>query len=406
MNVFIVPSWYPTNAQPLNGIFNQEQALAMAHTFPDSCFAISTWGSHDPELQLWAREPLKNLAKLAKFPFKKPGERLLATNLQEYYSPALTWTRTFLAGNINTITRQCEQHLQYFTSERGKADLIHAHTAFPGGWIAMKLSQKQNIPYVITEHMSPFPFPAFQTKTGTPNHWLMQPMQGAFANIAVSPQQKEKLSNWKIPGLRYIPNLVNEDFFMPAPQDPATSGKPFTFFTLARMDAQKGIPYLLQAFHQVLKQQSNCRLRIGGDGPDKESYQDLARKMGIDQQITWLGLLNRQQSLVEYQQCHAFVLPSLHENLPLVLLEALACGKPLISTRCGGPESIIHHENGFLVAPADSRQLAQAMQRLMANIAAYDQVKIREDFCIRYSREVVCRQIMQVYQEAIALKTT
>ena len=400
MNVFIIPSWYPSKDDPTAGIFNKEQAEALAYLNPDSNFAISSWGSHDEDLLLWGRDRFRNLSKIIKFSGKPSTKTKIAENLTEYFSPAFTWTRKILNGNISKIIAVNERHFLDFQSHAGRVDVIHAHSAHPGGWVAMKLSAKYKIPYVITEQMTPFPFVDFLTRAGGLKHWLKDPLWGSSCNIVVSPQQKETLQKWNVPHLKYIPNLTNEDFFKPALAKNG-SKRPFVFFTLCNLVPQKGIPVLLNAVKRLVVDNRNVSFRIGGTGEDEMVYKKLAEDLNIAEYVCWLGPLNRHQALDEFQNCHAFVLPSIHENLPLVLLESIACGTPIISTRCGGPESIINGKNGILVEPGDSDALANAISSMIDNANSYSSNEIREDFCQRYSRHVVCRQIMEVYQQAV-----
>ena len=400
MNVFIIPSWYPSKDQPHTGIFFKEQAEALAYVFPDSDFALSTWGSHEHDLLLESKDHIRNFSKLLKFSSKKASELKLKTNLREFYSPAFTWTRKLFRGNIDNIVKVNERHFLSFQKEVGKIDIIHAHSAHPAGWVAMELAKKYGIPYIITEHMGPFPFRDFLLSTGKLSPYLEKPLHNSNANVAVSPQLKETLNKWEIPRVSYIPNLTDESFFKVKPESQNQDGT-FTFFTLARLEEGKGISFLLEALKLLSKGYSNIRLRVGGDGSQAETYHTLAKNLGIEDKVEWLGLLDRQQSLNEFQNCDAFVLASLHENLPLVLIEALACGKPLIGTYCGGSESIIHEKNGLVVEPGNTEALADAMEDMYLNSRRYDPEEIRSDFMSRYSRPVVCKQIMNLYQEVI-----
>jgi len=402
MNVFIIPSWYPSEDEPHTGIFFKEQAEALAYIFPESSFAISTWGSHKADLLLHVKDHLKNIPKLLRVAFKNPQQRQLKPNLTEYYTPAFTWTRKILEGNINNIIKANEKHLLEFESKVGKVDVIHAHTAHPAGWVAMKLAAKYNIPYIITEHMGPFPFASFRTKSGKLSNWLAQPLQKAFANIAVSPQQQKTLQEWGIPKVTHIPNLTDETIFTPKPEEVT---EPFTFFTLARLEEGKGIQYLLQAFKLLTETAPDLKLKVGGEGTQLENYKLQAAALGITDKVEWLGLLDRQATVKHYQTCSTFVLPSLHENLPLVLLEAMACGKPLISTYCGGPESIITPETGLVVEPGNAVALKEAMSQLYKNYSNYNSEQIRQLFCSRYARAIVCKQIMEVYKAAAETKS-
>lgn len=372
----------------------------MAEFHPASNFAVSTWGTHEDGLLLLAKDHVKNIAKIIKSLSKEASERQLGRNIKEYYKPAFTWTRKFLRGNIESIYRVSEYHFLAFQEEKGKVDIIHAHSAHPAGWIAMEISKKYRIPYVITEQMAPFPFRSFMDKHHRLSKYLLHPFQHASANIVVSPQQKQTLTEWGIPRLKLIPNLTDESIFQPN-YTPRRERK-FTFFTLAVLEDRKGIKYLLQAFKRFQKHYPTTRLVIGGDGPQRQIYQTLASTLLITEHVQWLGTLTRQQAVKELQNCDAFVLPSFHENLPLVLLEASACGKPLIGTYCGGSESIINQKNGLIVAPGNVDALYSAMEDMYLNYQRYNAEEIRAEFMSKYSRPVVCKQIMDLYKQVIA----
>lgn len=400
MNIFIIPSWYPSKDHPHAGIFNKEQAEALALVYPDSNFAISTWGPNEEDLLLWGKDHIKNLYKILLFFGKETKVTSLSSNLIEYNSPSLTWSRKVKNGNITSIINANEKHFLDFQGKMGKVDIIHAHTGHPAGWVARWLSKKHKIPYVITEHMGPFPFNDYLLKTGKLSQWLQEPFRDSSCNIAVSPHQKEVLKKWEIPRLTCISNLTNEDFFKPAVRH-SIDNRDFVFFTLSCQEPVKGIPYLLQAIRLLTSNLGEIRLRIGGDGSEIQCYKDLAQKLHISDRVEWLGTLNREEALKEYQQCDAFVLSSIYENLPLVLLEAIACGKPIISTRCGGPQSIINETNGLLTEPGNSDSLSQALHYMVKNIHKYEEAEIRADFIKRYSRKVVCQHIMKVYEQVV-----
>ncbi len=141
-------------------------------------------------------------------------------------------------------------------------------------------------------------------------------------------------------------------------------------------------------------------VNIAGDG-DKVTYAAIAKELGIEDKVVWLGKITRQEALEQHQRNDVFILPSLIENLPVVLLEAIACGKPIIATKCGGPESIVTSQNGLLVEKNDPEGLAQAMLYMMNNYDKYDRHVIRQDFLDRFSSQAVLPQLVQLYQDSI-----
>lgn len=400
MNIFHIPSWYPSADAPISGIFTKEQIIILSKYYSASNFGISLWGQKTEANLLWTKDHLKNVLKIIKGLNQHPSQTTLAPNLIEYYAPAFTWTEKFLHGNISGILRANEQNLNIFSQNTGKVSLIHAHVSFPAGLIAQHLSYKYRIPYIITEQMSPFPFESFKSR-GKPMNKVLSPIQKADAIIAISPSAAQDIKQMTNVQSIVIPNLVDETVFKPLSEaNSFKSNQPFTFFTLGRMVQQKGISTLIHAI--ALLKSDNIRFRIGGDGEYLKEYKQLADTLAIkDHRIVWLGELKREEAAMEFANCHAFVLPSIHESMGVVYAEALACGKPIIATYCGGPEFIVNKHNGLLVEVNAPQQLSQAMNYLVRNIHKYSAAEIRADFMARFSSGVITKKIYTLYESLI-----
>ena len=162
MNLFIIPSWFPSERYPSTGIFFKEQAQIIARKYPEWGIGLSTWGSHEPSLWIRLIKPLDTLIKLtSRFPIRA-HEKLLEANCVLFFTPAHTWSRRFLKGNIDRIIKANEENLRKHIIHFGKPDLIQADISFPAGYIAASLSEKYEIPFIIKEQMSPFPLPSFK----------------------------------------------------------------------------------------------------------------------------------------------------------------------------------------------------------------------------------------------------
>lgn len=395
MNVFVIPSWYPSATNPLPGSFFKDQAKAIASLNMDIKIGISTWGQNDERLLLWSRSPARSIMKLLSKP--KPSISALSDNLREYFTPAFTWTTKFVNGNFKEMLKANLDNFNKFQSDFGKVDMIHAHVGHPAGFIAQQLSRQNSIPYVITEHMSPFPHRQFLENQGKLSQKLMEAYQQSSKNICVSQSLQQQLNSFKIFNTTVIANLADEDFFT-INRQPEKEDK-FTFFSLGRMVPQKGMDILLRAFANA---SLDALLRIGGDGSHAGQYKKLAIELGVDDKVTWLGELDKTKALSEYQQCDAFVLPSRHESMGVVFAEAMACGKPVIASICGGPEEFVNDDCGYLIAPENEQDLALAMQKMMKNHKSFIAEIIRNHFKSYFSKKGISKQIVDVYRVAIA----
>ena len=126
-----------------------------------------------------------------------------------------------------------------------------------------------------------------------------------------------------------------------------------------------------------------------------------AQALGLADRVRWLGPVSRVQAPKLFTDCHIYVMPSRHETFGVVYAEAIASGKPIIVTRCGGPEFIVNATNGVLVDVGNVPALSQAMQTMAAHWADYSPQAIRQDFEQRFSRAAVVRQLRALYQEVL-----
>ncbi len=171
--------------------------------------------------------------------------------------------------------------------------------------------------------------------------------------------------------IRYIPNGVDTEQFKPDPhirlqvREKLGLEKNFVWLAVGRFDVPKDYPNMLQAFSQVVKEKPESFLLIVGDGLLRRSIEKLAFKLKIDDRVRFLG--TRQDIPQLMNAADAYVMSSKWEGMPNVLLEASACGIPIVATNVGGNnEVVLDGRTGFLVPPKDPKALAEAMLNLMS----------------------------------------
>jgi 1,4-alpha-glucan branching enzyme len=143
---------------------------------------------------------------------------------------------------------------------------------------------------------------------------------------------------------------------------------------LGRVNLTKGIHILLDAFAKVVSLNPNSRLVIAGPASSQmevdygKSLVEKTKRLGIEDKVIFTGRLTEEEKLAALESCDVFVLPSLYEPYGLVLLEAAAHGKPLISTRTDGPLDVVEEDlNGYLVPPGDSSTLADRIVTVLSD---------------------------------------
>jgi len=149
--------------------------------------------------------------------------------------------------------------------------------------------------------------------------------------------------------------------------------QPMTLLTVGRLTEVKGMMTLIEALG-LLKTWGLCpTLTIAGEGPLREPLQDLSVRLGVRAQVRFMGTIEREALDASYDACAIFVLPSYREGLGIFNREAMAPGRPFVSTTAGGiPEVVEHDVTGLLVPPLDAAALAEALETLLHDPARAD----------------------------------
>ncbi len=386
MNILIIPSWYPTKNSPLSGIFFKEQAIALAKYYPKDKFTVCYW--HDYSIkEYWKILFLKNI-------FKKTDKNLTTYIIKQNIILPNKLSK-FIGGLDFILSRKIKCLVKLFKD--ANIDIIHAHVSYPSGYLAMLLSFELKIPYIITEHMSPFPFKSYPfIKNNLITKYVSLPLKYANKVVAVSNALANRIESFGFKRPIVIPNMVNENVFKPFKSFQA---KEFVFFSLSILSKQKGIDILINAFARLISLNYKVKLVIGGDGAIKGSLKFLAKQLKVSQYIQWLNYVSRDNAVKYYNECSCFILPSRHETFGIVYAEAIACGKPIIATKCGGPEDIVNEHNGLLCEVGNIFDLTEKMCYMIDNYEKYDSKIIREDFDARFSQKIVSKRIFEVYNQ-------
>jgi len=169
------------------------------------------------------------------------------------------------------------------------------------------------------------------------------------------------------PKLRVVRCSIDESFLEAThPIDPASR----TFVCVGRLTPQKGQLILLEAFAELVRQAPEARLVMAGDGELRGDLEARVTELGLGDHVQITGYLSEAEVREQLRSARCFVLPSFAEGLPVVIMEALAMGRPVISTYVAGiPELVRPGENGWLVPAADTASLTEALREALATPA-------------------------------------
>jgi glycosyltransferase involved in cell wall biosynthesis len=172
------------------------------------------------------------------------------------------------------------------------------------------------------------------------------------------------------------------------------------------LSKQKGLGYLLDAAHEVIKREPRARFVLAGDGPMREELQQKASSLGLGERFVFLGYRCDMHRVIS--ALDVYVLSSLWEGLPLALLEAMAMGKPIVATRVGGnPEIVQDGVNGFIVPSRDAKALADALYKTCCDDAfrAACRSRNRERFETQFSLQAMVSEHEKLFAEVAGMRT-
>jgi len=178
------------------------------------------------------------------------------------------------------------------------------------------------------------------------------------------------------------------------------TGQKLIVGTAGRLVPQKGLGYFLRAAREVLAEFADIGFVVVGGGPDREKLECMARELGIEKNIEFRGHCTDMGSV--YASMDVFVLASLDEGMPMVVLEAMAAKKPVIATSVGAvPRLVLDKKTGLLVPPKDVPALKLAILRLLDDSSLRSQLGNAGAAVVKrfYSHETMAQSYLQLYEQ-------
>jgi colanic acid/amylovoran biosynthesis glycosyltransferase len=237
---------------------------------------------------------------------------------------------------------------------------IHAHFGTNSAAIAMFASRLSRIPYSFTAHGS-------EEFEKAPLLSLNMKLEHATFAVCVSSFGRSQLMRWSQPDQWQKIVVVHCGLggsFLEAPVGPPPPNP--RLVCVGRLDEHKAQILLVAAAHRLHKEGMGCEIVLTGDGPWRQSVEAAITRAELREAITITGWASGDRVIAEIQAARALVLPSFSENMPVVIMEAMALGRPVISTYVGGiPELVQPGKTGWLVPASDEVALAQAMHEAL-----------------------------------------
>ncbi len=307
--------------------------------------------------------------------------------------------------NMHRWVRAVCRMTDRYVARYGRPDIIHAHCGKWAGYAAMKLARKWNVPYVVTEHLSHLVFAKEFGTRPLEQVWQIPLLKDVYrqANlvIPVSAELVDDIAPYF--GREYhwvdVSNTIDTDFFVPVRRQPLQD-RPFVFCCLAMFIPLKGYDVLLDAFCEYVdRKSSNVRLIIAGTYTDSPALTRMVEERGLKDVVDIRGLVDKSGVRNILYESDCLVLASRSEAQPLVLLEAMSTGIPVIST-----EVVPKNQRlvGCLIVPIDdAHALYEKMCEVSDNYTSFDGDKISAEVGLQVSPQAVGKRLTELFQELL-----
>jgi glycosyltransferase involved in cell wall biosynthesis len=289
---------------------------------------------------------------------------------------------------------------------RGRFDfnVIHAHFIYPDGFAAALIGRRYGVPVVVTEQAPWRPWMDEYPLVRTQAVWAARRLSH---HIAVSHSLRDSIVHFTgLPAkVSVIPNVVDTTHFAVAPRRAGDREKRILFVGVVRYC--KGVDLLFEALRILVSRGRQVRLTVVGDAfyeayrRERERLQQMSVELGIGEHLDFVGGQDPAGVAQLMSQSDLLVLPSRAESFGAVLVEALACGIPVVATRCGGPEDIVQDDVGVLVPNEDPAALAAGIEQVLDNQNKYDAQWLSAYAVEQFGPRTVGRAIERVYAQVL-----
>jgi glycosyltransferase involved in cell wall biosynthesis len=380
--ILYIPSWYPNRIERASGNFIKRLIEANA-AFDD-------------------------VAVLYAIPVEKPAKELeIVISRDKGFPEVLVYYQKVKGSGILSTIKKARQRFKAYEKgfeavkkNWGIPKLVHVQAAFPAIFFANRLYKKQNIPYLLTEHgLSTYA----NSSSDATFRMLKQAINGAKKVLTVS----EYLANaMRKSGIRnnfeVVPNVVPLPEVLPDTKNTNSKKRILHISTLADVKNPEGI---LRVIKNVSAQRNDFELVIVGEKEHElNEVMEYSKSLGLTNDVVkFNSYIEDTNKIAELLLSSNFMLMfSQYETFSIVLAESLWAGRPVITSRCGGPQEFINTDFGLMVEPGDEKALENAIINMLNTSSGYDTAKMREFAHNHFSPNVIGKKLHGIHSSIIA----
>ncbi len=384
-HILFISSWYPSRQDSTHGIFNR--FFAEAAVLYNKVNVLHVCSDENLETDFECVESAENGITTVTVYYKK------VTSEFPLFSQLIKKAKVLKAFDMG----------YELILKEGKPDLIQLNVIMPMGIGAYHLSKKHNIPYIINENWSGYCEEDGNYKGFAQQFYTRKIVKEAKTIMPTSDYLKEAMLRHGLSGnYVVVPNVVNVHAFTPLERKTDNTTRLIHISSLN--DREKNVSGIIRAFKKASEKNPALELNIIGEGVDKEKYKTLVKELKLEDKITFKGRLLSAALIKEMNANDALIMFSNYETFCLVIIEAFACAKPVITSNAGAIKTYMKPELGIMVEKQNEAQLTKAILDFAADTKKYKGDVIRKFAVDNYSYEKVGERLTEIYTMALNQK--
>ncbi len=386
-HILFLPRWYTYKDDPMFGLFVKNHALAVKNFYEVSILFAHPVDQQREVYHVDVSEE-EGLYTVRIFYLKPTGGLKIIDAIKTAF-------RFWKANKMG---------LGEIKKHKGLPDLTHVNVLTRHGVFAWWIKRKYSTPYIITEHWS-----RYLPKTGTFSGFLRKiatrfVVRHAAAVTTVSENLQKAMKHHRLYNKNYkvVYNVVDTERFRISERADKFS-LPHRFVHISCFeDRAKNISGILSTLKELANTRSDWESVFVGVGEDYELLTEYAAELGLTpKHVKFVGMQQGDDLVQTIQDAEFLILFSNYENMPVVLSEAFACGKPVVSTNVGGIAEIVNEDRGLLVAAGDETAFLKALEQMLDSSSEYTSEELREFAIQNFSATKVGERFHGIYKDVL-----
>lgn len=286
-----------------------------------------------------------------------------------------------------------------------KIDLINAHWILPAGLTGLLVSKILKKPLILSTH-GPDIYSLLMDSFLRPfSKMIIKGVSHLTATSTITAGLMAKIAEIDLKKISVISMGVDSKLFKPSLELKEHLEKPIILF-VGVLTKHKGVDYLIKSMSEIVKVFSKASLLIVGQGIEESNLKKMTVDLHLEKNINFIGGIENSELPYYYNQADVFVLASLREGLPVVLMEAMSSGCPIVATNiAGNPDMIKNGQNGFLIRTKSPEAIANAVLKILSDCNLRDRFIKEARLTIekKYDWDIITSRFKEVFNNFITI---